>query len=234
MLAPTPLLSALILIAAGATASFVDAAPDSATAVVATTEAPRTTASLRFDPPILDLGELSVGQTGSGRVTVTNTGDKPVKVVGIVPACKCTKTSAAPADEVKPGASFEIAFSLDAGKRPGVELKRKVAFHIDGAGITTFELKASVRTDALHSDATPFVSLIRLTPATAQAGGGRESAERAQDAAILAIDAALAQAGAKEGVHMKLHRESGALFVHGTALQIEVAERTIGDRALGS
>jgi len=234
MLASTALLTSLILLVPGSIDAFVQAAPEPSTAALAVADAPNPASSLRFEPAILDLGELSVGQSGSGKVTVINTGDKPIRIARIVPACGCTKASAAPADDIQPGASFDVEITLDAGKRPGVELKRKVAFHVDGVGITAYELKASIRTDAAKHDGTPFVSLIRLTPATALAPGGRVFAERAQDAAILAIDSALEQAGAKDGIHMKLHRESGALFVHGTALQIEIAERTMGERALGS
>jgi len=239
MFTPSALLTVLVLAVSADTTVPVQTSATPGTPVtpgtpeVARADASLAASSLRFEPAILDLGEMSVGQTGSGKVTVTNTSDAPITIARIVPACGCTKASAAPIEEVKPGASFDVEFTLDAGKRPGVELKRKVAFHVEGAGVATFELKASIRPDAAHEHGKPFVSLIRLKPASAAAREGRESAEREQDAAILAIDAALERAGAVDGIRMKLHRESGALFVHGTAHQIEVAERTIDDRALG-
>jgi hypothetical protein len=77
--------------------------------------------------------------------------------------------------------------------------------------------KLSIRTD--HVDATtlvvpikgaPAVVLFRL-PATTD---GAEAA--AQDEVILAIDAALERAGRSKELRMRLHRETGMLFVHGT------------------
>lgn len=233
MFTSTSLVTSLLLSTAFAAAPPVQTPLESSLPVGVGTEASTSAPSLRFDPAILDLGEMTVGQTGSGKVTVTNTSDKPIKVARIVPACGCTKASAAPVEMVEPGASFVVEFSLDAGKRPGVQLKRKVAFHIAEAGVESFELNATVKQDASQEQDKTFVSLIRLKPATEEAAGGRASAERSQDSAILAIDAALERAGERSGIRMKLHRESGALFVHGTAVQIELAERTMDDRGFG-
>jgi ankyrin repeat protein len=98
----------------------------------ATTTAPLdSTPVLKLEPEVLDLGEMMVDTTKSGKVTLVNISDKPVTVTKAVTSCGCT-TAGAPKDPIPPGGSAEVEISLKPGPKAGVQLSKRVTFQIEG------------------------------------------------------------------------------------------------------
>ncbi|MFO0895376.1 MAG: DUF1573 domain-containing protein [Phycisphaerales bacterium] len=76
----------------------------------------------------------------------------------------------------------------------------------------------------LFVKAAPTVALVRLPAAEAADPAASSAAARAQDEAILAIDEALRTGVGTSGFSLRLHRETGALFIHGSAEQVAAAK----------
>jgi hypothetical protein len=72
----------------------------------------------------------------------------------------------------------------------------------------------------------PAVVLYRL-PAAPASSPERVEREAAQDAAILALDARIGESPRSNGFRMRLHRETGMLFVHGTQGDAEVVNEAV-------
>jgi hypothetical protein len=269
--------------------------------------APRT---LRFSPEVLDLGEFTAGTPKSGTLTVTNAGDRPVRIESVKAGCGCTKVSDPPKDPVAPGASFTLELTLDPGKKTGVELVKNVHVVLEGGTVESMQIKGRVKTaievepaivdltegngrDAaitlesvdgadftvtgvvpegtvdlatptsavgrlslgldlaaweragkpstivLATDradqpevhvpiqASENVALFRL-PAAAALDPRRPEIESEQDSLIRSIDAGMASSTRSSGFRMRLHRESGMLFVHGTAADLDAVRASVG------
>lgn len=93
--------------------------------------------------------------------------------------------------------------------------------------------KLVVRTDMPDAEtlvvpikATKAVAMFRL-PAAESDDASRDAVERVQDDVILALDAKLADAGRGSDFAVRLHRESGMLFVHGSDADVAVARRAL-------
>lgn len=86
---------------------------------------------IRFEPPILDLGEMTAEISKTASVTVFNITDQPVVISRLVPSCGCT-TAKAPTDPIPPGGSVEIPITLKPGPRQGVTLSKRVTFQLEG------------------------------------------------------------------------------------------------------
>ena len=76
--------------------------------------------AIKFEPEILNLGEMSAEVAKTGKIKITNILDKPVKISKIVPGCGCTTTTAPPG-EIAPGASAEIDITLKPGAKAGIQ-----------------------------------------------------------------------------------------------------------------
>jgi hypothetical protein len=90
--------------------------------------------------------------------------------------------------------------------------------------------KLTITTD--RADAKELVIPIKGSPAVAMlrlpaAGDDARSTEARQDAAIRAIDAGLTKVGRSQELRMRLHRESGMLFVHGTDDDISTVREVV-------
>ncbi len=86
---------------------------------------------IKLDPEVLDLGEMVVDTTKSGKVKLINISDKPVTVTKAITSCGCT-TAGTPKEPIAPGQSAEVEISLKPGPKPGVPLSKRVTFQIDG------------------------------------------------------------------------------------------------------
>ncbi|MCE9620503.1 MAG: DUF1573 domain-containing protein [Planctomycetes bacterium] len=315
---PTALLASLLALTG--TAPQTSPATSSASNIAPaapSVEAPQTP-SLRFEPAQLDLGEMVAGQKKTGKLTVFNAGDKPVKILRIVPACGCTTISAAPAEAVAPGAHFDIDITIDPGAKTGIPLSKKITFQVEGAAAQPFTITGFVKTfvavkpevlevsDASeaaptrvtleskegvpflvtgvkpdgvatlpagtagsglhqeflidwkawraagsppkltivtnHANAEQLILMVKSTPATAlfrlqeaqrADASTQRQVEEAQDQVILAIDSALEKQGGTGGLSMKIHRETGTLFVHGSDAQIAVVKQVVDASGAG-
>ncbi|MHC4833424.1 MAG: ankyrin repeat domain-containing protein [Planctomycetota bacterium] len=87
--------------------------------------------AFRFEPAVLDMGEMMSDTPKTMSVRLVNVTDAPVKVNRAIPSCGCT-TLGAPKDPIAPGAFADIEITLKPGIATGVKLSKKVTFDIDG------------------------------------------------------------------------------------------------------
>ena len=182
--------------------------------------------ALRFSPAVLDLGEMTVATPKTATITVTNASDKPVTIEGIKAGCGCTKVSDPPKGPVAPGASFTLDITLDPGKKGGIELAKAVHFTLGGGTVETMQIKGRVKADENAGDPSEQVVLFRLPPA-ASGDERRGAIEAEQDALLVAIDRGLAGSARSGEFRMRLHRESGMLFVHGSGEDIAAVRDSV-------
>ncbi|MBL9148291.1 MAG: ankyrin repeat domain-containing protein [Phycisphaerae bacterium] len=98
---------------------------------------------LKFDPEVLDFGEMLGGVTMTKTVKITNISDQPVTITRAVPSCGCT-VPVVPKDPIAPGATAEGQISLKPPEKQGTDLNKKVTFQIDGHPPMVYELKGHV------------------------------------------------------------------------------------------
>ncbi|MEY4943689.1 MAG: hypothetical protein RL254_1870, partial [Planctomycetota bacterium] len=100
--------------------------------------------AIKFEPEILNLGEMSADVAKTGKIKVTNILDKPVKISKIVPGCGCTTTTAPPG-EIAPGASADIDITLKPGAKAGIQMTKMVTFQIEGHAPQMLTVKGDVK-----------------------------------------------------------------------------------------
>jgi ankyrin repeat protein len=100
--------------------------------------------AIAFIPAVLDLGEMQADVAKTGKITIKNVVDKPIKVTKIVPGCGCTTTSAPP-DMIQPGATADIDITLKPGAKAGVPLTKMVTFQIEGFAPQMLTVKGDVK-----------------------------------------------------------------------------------------
>ena len=188
---------------------------------------------LSFSPAVLDLGEMTVATPKTATVTVTNASDRPVTIEGIKAGCGCTKVSDAPKGPVAPGATFTLDITLDPGKKGGIDLAKAVHFTLGGGTVETMQIKGRVKADENAGEPGPKVVMFRL-PAAAAGDGRRGAAEAEQDALLASIDRGLAGSARSGEFRMRLHRESGMLFVHGSDEDIAAVRDSVRALPAGS
>jgi len=106
--------------------------------------------AIRFEPSVLDLGEMIADTAKTGTVTIFNILDKPIKINRIVPGCGCT-TTGAPPGEIAPGASATVDITMKPGPKPGVPMNKTVTFQIDGHAPQLLTVKGDVKAFVLLS-----------------------------------------------------------------------------------
>jgi hypothetical protein len=181
---------------------------------------------LRFTPETIEYGEVEPGTPVTATLTITNISNAPVTVEAIKGGCGCTTVTAPPKQPVAPGASFTVSVTMDPGTKPGASLVKPVHVTLAGGEVQSMQIKAKVKGTPVHPAET--VTLFRL-PAPA-GDADRANVEREQDRLIRAIDARVATDARSGQFRMRLHRESGMLFVHGDAADVDavrVAVRTL-------
>jgi hypothetical protein len=156
---------------------------------------------IRVSPEAVDAIEPLVGPAPT--ITLANVDGKPFTVTGVVPegAVKL------PAD-AKPAATFDLAFEMDAWVKAG----RPATIVVTTDRADAKELTVPVKVAQA-------VSMFRLPAANEAAdrdAAERVEVERIQDSLLREIDAKI-DAPARSGqFRVRLHRESGMLFVYGT------------------
>jgi hypothetical protein len=181
---------------------------------------------LRFTPETIEYGEVEAGTPVTATLTITNISNAPVTVEAIKGGCGCTTVTAPPKQPVAPGASVTVSVTMDPGTKPGASLVKPVHVTLAGGEVQSMQIKAKVKGTPVHPAET--VTLFRL-PAPA-GDADRANVEREQDRLIRAIDARVATDARSGQFRMRLHRESGMLFVHGDAADVDavrVAVRTL-------
>ena len=72
---------------------------------------------LTYSPQRFDFGDIGRGDTKTGTVTITNTSDKPIRIVRTFSTCGCT-VPYTPKDPIEPGKSVEVDIKFT-GKNDG-------------------------------------------------------------------------------------------------------------------
>ncbi len=98
---------------------------------------------IRFEPAVLDLGELQAEVPKTGKIKIWNTTDKAVKIARAIPGCGCT-TAQAPTDPIAPGAFAEMDITLKPAAKQGIKLSKKVTFQIDGYAPVVLSVEGNV------------------------------------------------------------------------------------------
>jgi len=87
--------------------------------------------SLTFEPVVVDLGEIPLGETRSGIVRIRNIADGPREITIAAPSCGCTKASW-PEGQIPAGATAESIVSQTPTGAVGEVVKKTVAYVIRG------------------------------------------------------------------------------------------------------
>lgn len=226
---PTTLKSARMtcILLAGLAAATAVAAPldgaGQASPVPAAAPAVPAPRMLSFAPETIEFGEVDPGKPVTAKLTITNVSDAPITVEGIKGGCGCTTVSAPPKEPVAPGASFTVDVTMDPGTKPGVALVKPVYVTVAGGAVESMQIKAKVKGTPVP--AAEKVTLFRLPVPAGQAD--RASVERTQDGLIREIDARVTADARSAQFRMRLHRESGMLFVHGDAADIDAVRAAV-------
>ncbi len=85
----------------------------------------------RIAPATVDFGAVDPGSINESVFTITNRGDRAVRVVRATPSCVCTTLTDLTGVSIEPGASVELRASLDAPTVPG-EKDAKVFIVLEG------------------------------------------------------------------------------------------------------
>ena len=178
---------------------------------------------LRFAPETIEYGEVDHGTPVTATLTITNISNAPVTVEAIKGGCGCTTVTAPPNQPIAPGASFTVSVTMDPGTKPGMSLVKPVHVTIAGGGVQSMQIKAKVKGTPVPPAET--VTLFRL-PAPA-GDADRADVEREQDMIIRAIDARVAKDARSGRFRMRLHRDSGMLFVHGDAADVDAVRAAV-------
>ncbi len=159
---------------------------------------------VRVSPDVVDATIMPAG--AEAIVTLESVDGKPF-----------TLTGALPADFVvlPKGASASHRFEVDwkAWEKAGRPSK-----------LTITTDRADAKELVIPVKGAPAVAMLRLPVA---GEGSASDAEARQDAAIRAIDAGLVRTGRSPQLRMRLHRESGMLFVHGTDDDISAVREVV-------
>jgi ankyrin repeat protein len=100
--------------------------------------------AIKFEPSVLDLGEMQADVAKTGKVTIVNVLDKPIKVTKIVPGCGCT-TTGAPPGEIPPGGKADVDITMKPGSKAGIPMTKMVTFQIEGHAPQMLTVKGDVK-----------------------------------------------------------------------------------------
>lgn len=103
----------------------------------------RTAQVLKYEPKVLDFGEINRGERLTKEITITNISDQPVRFVRAFTSCGCTVTSL-PRETIPPGASITVAVEFT-GKNDGAQGSVVHLYLANRMGKVTINVKAQVR-----------------------------------------------------------------------------------------
>ncbi len=106
-------------------------------------QAPAEAPVVRFDPDVLDFGEMTAGVAMTKTVKIYNISNEPVTITKAVPGCGCT-IAKWPKDPIAPGAFGEAELTLKPPEKQGIDLHKKVTFQLDGHPPIIYDLKGHV------------------------------------------------------------------------------------------
>lgn len=155
------------------------------------------------------------GSNQAAQVSIESVDRAPFRVTGSNPAGILTVLAGE-----APSTGFELVFDHEAWKKAGRP-----------ASVSLSTDRVDAREIAIPIKASDAVAMFRLP----RGEGGRTAAtsgDAAQDALIRAIDAGLPRDALSKQFRMRLHRESGMLFVHGTVSDLDAVRAAV--RALPS
>lgn len=116
----------------------------------------RMPAPLRAEPREIKLGFVEPEQVVTGKTTITNVSDKPIKIVRTASSCSCTVAELVK-DTLEPGESMPLEATLTAGKNLGGQ-QRSVRLWVEGYQIpyevwVTAEVSYGVRANPVFVNA---------------------------------------------------------------------------------
>lgn len=107
------------------------------------TQAPVSAPAVKFDPEVLDFGEMTAGVAMTLKVKIVNIIDTPVTVTKAVASCGCTIPTW-PKDPIPVGGSAEAEITLKPPEKQGLDLHKRVTFQLDGHSPVVLDLKGHV------------------------------------------------------------------------------------------
>ncbi|MFO0828400.1 MAG: ankyrin repeat domain-containing protein [Phycisphaerales bacterium] len=106
-------------------------------------DAPAAAPVIKFEPAVLDFGEMVAGVSKTEKIKIYNISDAPVTITKAIPGCGCT-TPTWPKDPIPPGGFGEAEISLKPPEKQGVDLHKKVTFQLDGHPPVVLDLQGHV------------------------------------------------------------------------------------------
>ncbi len=99
---------------------------------------------IAFEPPVLDLGLLGVGEAGTGTVKIRNVGDRPLTIARTVASCACTYARDLAGTVLRPGEVVDLTATLT--PKPGLGIKReKITVFVHGfSQFSVLDIRAEV------------------------------------------------------------------------------------------
>lgn len=159
---------------------------------------------------VSSLAKAVEGSAQAAQVSIESVDRAPFRVTGSNPAGILTVLAGE-----TPSTGFELVFDHEAWRKAGRP-----------ASVSLSTDRADAREIAIPIKASDAVAMFRLP----RSEGGRaaaKSADAVQDTLIRAIDAGLAQDALSTQFRMRFHRESGMLFVHGTASDLDAVRAAV-------
>jgi hypothetical protein len=102
-------------------------------------------AIIKYDNRVIELGSLTFKKEFSGKITLHNIGDKPLKLLGATADCSCTVPDEIKNTIVQPGDSTFLRFKLT----PGLDGYMQQNIYLDNSSINEsrvlFLIRANVK-----------------------------------------------------------------------------------------
>lgn len=163
---------------------------------------------LRAEPAVIDMGVVVDG--GTPRVSLNSVDGKDFTITGVLPEGMLGSGALRSA-----GGRGEFKIDLAAWERAG-----------QPASLVLTTDRADAPEVAVPVKASESVAMFRL-PSAAENDPKRKEIWVAQDALVIKIDAGLPASVRSGDFRMRLHRESGMLFVHGSAEQLTAVRKAV-------
>ena len=175
----------------------------------------RVKSMVRVEPSVIDVAAIMDG--GAASVTLRSVDGKDFAITKVVPEGMLGGGSLRSA-----GGQESFAIDLAAWERAGRP-----------ASLVVSTSRADAPEVAVPVKVSEAVAMFRM-PAAAGGDARRSAIETEQDALIRTIDAGMPATSRSADFRMRLHRESGMLFVHGTADELQSVRKAVKALPAGS